>query len=161
MEVVDEEFLRQAKLRMRCGAEVVIMAFDKKGQVATLEDNVCVLRENLDFPPGHSNVLSITAGLSEHKSCGIDFVNAAEVSKRTCRCVSFSGGLSNLSFSIRVLKSLGDAMRAIFLHHAGLNLSIVNPGGVRRASEEARLPGGGLLPCGRAAEDPESGPEDH
>ena len=62
---------------MRYGTAVVIMAFDEKGQAATFQDNVCVLRENLDFPPGHSNVLTITAGLSEHKSYGIDFVNAA------------------------------------------------------------------------------------
>ena len=51
------EFLRQAKLCMRYGAAVVIMAFDEKGQAATFEDKVricqCsyrVLRENLDFP---------------------------------------------------------------------------------------------------------------
>ena len=116
---------------MRYGTAVVIMAFDEKGQAATFEDNVCVLRENLDFPPGHSNVLTITAGLSEHNCYGIDFFNAVEEIKRTCQCIFFSGGLSNLSFSFRGLNSLRDAMHTIFLQHAipkGLNLSIINPG---------------------------------
>ena len=36
MEVVDEEFLRQAKLRMRCGAAVVIMDFFGDRQPQTL-----------------------------------------------------------------------------------------------------------------------------
>ena len=62
-------------------------------------------------------------------------VNALEEIKRTCLCVSFSTGLSSFSFSFRGLKSLRDAMHTIFLQHAipkGLNLSIINPGGLPR-----------------------------
>ena len=106
-------------------------AFDKKGQAATFKDNVCVLRENLDFPPGDCKVLTVTTGLSEHNCYGIDFFNAVEEIKRTCQCISFSGGLSNLPFSFRGLNSLCDAMHTIFLQRAipkGLNLSIINPG---------------------------------
>ncbi|CAE8738059.1 unnamed protein product, partial [Polarella glacialis] len=58
--------------------------------------------------------------------------------KRTCPCVSFSGGLSNLSFSFRGLNSLRDVMHSVFLYHAvpkGLNMSIVNPGGLPRYSD--------------------------
>eukprot|EP00931_Biecheleriopsis_adriatica_P110612 TRINITY_DN848_c0_g1_i8.p1 TRINITY_DN848_c0_g1~~TRINITY_DN848_c0_g1_i8.p1 ORF type:complete len:1076 (-),score=345.69 TRINITY_DN848_c0_g1_i8:269-3496(-) len=142
----EEEFLRQAKLCMRYGAAVVIMAFDENGQAATYEDKVriCqrsyrVLREKLDFPPEDiifdCNVLTIATGLAEHNSYGIDFINAVAEIKRTCPCVSFSGGLSNLSFSFRGLNSLRDAMHSIFLYHAvpkGLNMSIVNPGGLPR-----------------------------
>ena len=125
----EQEFLRHAELCMRYGAAVVIMAFDEKGQAATYEDKVriCqrsykVLRENLDFPPEDiifdCNVLTIATGLPEHNSYGIDFINAVAEIKRTCPCVSFSGGLSNLSFSFRGLNSLRDAMHTVFLHHA-------------------------------------------
>ena len=146
LKVGEEEFLRQAKLCMRYGAAVVIMAFDEKGQAATFEDKVRIcqrsyrcLRENIDFPPEDiifdCNVLTIATGLPEHNSYGIDFINAVAEIKRTCPCVSFSGGLSNLSFSFRGLNSLRDAMHSVFLYHAvpkGLNMSIVNPGGLPR-----------------------------
>ena len=140
----EEEFIKHADLCMRYGAAVVVMAFDEKGQAATFEDKVriCqrsyrVLREKLDFPPEDiifdCNVLTIATGLPEHNSYALDFINAVEEIKRTCPCVSFSGGLSNLSFSFRGLNSLRDAMHSIFLYHAvpkGLNMSIVNPGGL-------------------------------
>ena len=143
LKVGEEEFLRQAKLCMRYGAAVVIMAFDEKGQAATFEDKVRIcqrsykcLRENIDFPPEDiifdCNVLTIATGLPEHNSYAVDFINAVAEIKRTCPCVSFSGGLSNLSFSFRGLNSLRDAMHSVFLYHAvpkGLNMSIVNPGG--------------------------------
>ncbi|CAE7220743.1 mtr [Symbiodinium necroappetens] len=113
-------------------------------QVATFEDKVRIcqrsykcLRENIDFSPEDMifdcNVLTIATGLPEHNSYdGIDFINAVAEIKRACPFVSFSGGLSNLSFSFRGLNSLRDAMRSVFLYHAvpkGLNMSIVNPGG--------------------------------
>merc|ERR1719181_1322219 len=54
----EEEFLRHAKLCMRYGAAVVIMAFDEQGQAATYEDKVRIaqrcyrlMRTKLDFPP--------------------------------------------------------------------------------------------------------------
>eukprot|EP00441_Pelagodinium_beii_P006521 CAMPEP_0197703102 /NCGR_PEP_ID=MMETSP1338-20131121/125262_1 /TAXON_ID=43686 ORGANISM="Pelagodinium beii, Strain RCC1491" /NCGR_SAMPLE_ID=MMETSP1338 /ASSEMBLY_ACC=CAM_ASM_000754 /LENGTH=1480 /DNA_ID=CAMNT_0043286995 /DNA_START=99 /DNA_END=4541 /DNA_ORIENTATION=- len=145
----EEEFLRHARLCMRYGAAVVIMAFDEKGQAATFEDKVRIcqrsytlLRKKLDFPPEDiifdCNVLTIATGLPEHNAYGIDFINAVAEIKRTCPCVSFSGGLSNLSFSFRGLNSLRDAMHSIFLYHAvpaGLNMSIVNPGGLPRYTD--------------------------
>merc|ERR1719443_1354666 len=138
----EEEFLRHAKLVQRYGAAVVIMAFDEQGQAANMEDKVRIcqrsyrlLREKVDFNPQDiifdCNVLTIATGLPEHNSYGIDFINAVAEIKRTCPCVSFSGGLSNLSFSFRGLNSLRDAMHSVFLYHAipkGLNMSIVNPG---------------------------------
>merc|ERR1719223_1984300 len=131
---------------MRYGAAVVVMAFDEQGQAATFEDKVRIcqrsyrlLREKIDFPAEDiifdCNVLTIATGLPEHNSYGIDFIKAVEEIKRTCPCVSFSGGLSNLSFSFRGLNSVRDAMHSVFLHHAvprGLNMSIVNPGGLPR-----------------------------
>merc|ERR1719223_314192 len=149
LKVGEEEFLKQAKTCMRFGAAVVIMAFDEEGQAATFEDKVRIcqrsyklLRQKLDFPPEDiifdCNVLTIATGLPEHNSYGLDFIQAVEVIKRTCPCVSFSGGLSNLSFSFRGLNSLRDAMHTVFLEHAvpqGLNMSIVNPGGLPRYSD--------------------------
>ncbi|CAK0906682.1 unnamed protein product, partial [Prorocentrum cordatum] len=149
LKVGEEEFLRQAKLCMRYGAAVVVMAFDEQGQAATLEDKVRIcqrsyklMRTELDFPPEDiifdCNVLTIATGLPEHNSYGIDFINAVAELKRTCPCISFSGGLSNLSFSFRGLNSVRDAMHSVFLYHAvpkGLNMSIVNPGGLPRYTD--------------------------
>merc|ERR1719421_351954 len=145
----EEEFLRQAKLCQRYGAAVVIMAFDEQGQAATFEDKIRIctrsyklLRTKLNFNPQDiifdCNVLTIATGLPEHNSYAIDFINAVAEIKRTCPCVSFSGGLSNLSFSFRGLNALRDAMHTVFLYHAvpkGLNMSIVNPGALPRYSD--------------------------
>merc|ERR1712242_688254 len=84
------------------------------------------------------NVLTIATGLPEHNNYGLDFINAVEEIKKTCPCVSFSGGLSNLSFSFRGLNALRDAMHSVFLYHAvpkGLNMSIVNPGSLPRYAD--------------------------
>merc|ERR1719456_260398 len=146
LKVGEEEFLRQANLCQRYGAAVVVMAFDEQGQAATYEDKVRIctrsynlMRSKLDFNPQDiifdCNVLTIATGLAEHNSYGLDFINAVAELKRTCPCVSFSGGLSNLSFSFRGLNSLRDAMHSVFLYHAvpqGLNMSIVNPGALPR-----------------------------
>ena len=130
-------------------------------QAATFEDKVRIcqrsykcLRENIDFSPEDMifdcNVLTIATGLPEHNSYGIDFINAVAEIKRACPFVSFSGGMSNLSFSFRGLNSLRDAMRSVFLYHAvpkGLNMSIVNPGG------RVKLPRGAswtVSPCRKA-----------
>merc|ERR1719382_9153 len=149
LKVGEEEFLRQAKMCMRFGAAVVIMAFDEQGQAATFEDKVRIcqrsyklMRTKLNFPPEDivfdCNVLTIATGLPEHNSYGIDFIDAVAEIKRTCPCVSFSGGLSNLSFSFRGLNSVRDAMHTVFLYHAvpkGLNMSIVNPGALPRYTD--------------------------
>merc|ERR1712190_32834 len=149
LKVGETEFLRQAKLCQRFGAAVVIMAFDENGQAATYEDKVRIctrsyklLRSKLDFAPVDiifdCNVLTIATGLLEHNSYGVDFIEAVAEIKRTCPCVSFSGGLSNLTFSFRGLNSVRDAMHSVFLYHAvqkGLNMSIVNPGALPRYTD--------------------------
>merc|ERR1719482_1819682 len=56
---------------------------------------------------------------------------AVEDIHRACPEVSFSGGLSNLSFSFRGLDELREVMHSCFLALAiprGLNMSIVNAG---------------------------------
>eukprot|EP00972_Heterocapsa_arctica_P050181 7379899-Heterocapsa_arctica.AAC.1 len=65
----------------------------------------------------------------------IDVVNAVAAIRKACLCVSFSDGLSNLSFALRVLNSVCDAMHSGFLYYAvpqGLNVSIVKTGGLPR-----------------------------
>merc|ERR1719331_3166873 len=137
----EEMFLRQAKCCMKHGAALVIMAFDEEGQAVTREDKlrICTraykLLKSIDFNLHDLifdvNVLTIATGLPEHNSYGLDFILAIEDIKKECPEVSFSGGLSNLSFSFRGLNSLRDAMHSCFLALAiprGLNISIVNAG---------------------------------
>ncbi|CAE7576078.1 metH [Symbiodinium sp. CCMP2592] len=142
LKVGEEEFLRLAKLCMRYGAAVVIMAFDEKGQAGTFEDKVRIcqrLCESIDFPREDINVLTIATGLPERNSYAVDFINAVAEMKCTCPCrASFSGGLSNPSFFFRGLNSLRDSMHGVFVYHAvpkGLDMSIVNPGGLPRYTD--------------------------
>merc|ERR1719375_2207066 len=77
------------------------------------------------------NVLTIATGLPEHNGYGLDFILAVEDIHKACPEVSFSGGLSNLSFSFRGLDELREAMHSCMLYLAiprGLNMSIVNAG---------------------------------
>jgi len=138
----EEEFLHQAKLCKRYGAAVVVMAFDEEGQAADEPNKVRIcerayklLTEKVDFAPEDiifdCNVLTIATGLPEHNNYGIDFINAVEKLHQLCPYASFSGGISNLSFSFRGNNELREAMHSVFLYHAipkGLNMSIVNAG---------------------------------
>merc|ERR1719181_503791 len=137
----EEQFIRQAKCCMKHGAALVVMAFDEVGQAATREDKVriCTRAYKLLKDIGFNmydiifdvNVLTIATGLPEHNGYGLDFILAVEDIHRECPEVSFSGGLSNLSFSFRGLDELREAMHSCFLNLAiprGLNMSIVNAG---------------------------------
>jgi 5-methyltetrahydrofolate--homocysteine methyltransferase len=137
----EETFLRHARCAMQHGAALVCMAFDEEGQAATCEDKVRISFRQYDLLKGigfnlHDiiydvNVLTIATGLPEHNSYGLDFINAVETIHKKCPEVSFSGGLSNLSFSFRGLDELREAMHSVFLYLAipkGLNMSIVNAG---------------------------------
>lgn len=142
LKVGEEEFKNHARTIRRFGCAVVVMAFDEQGQAVTMEDKVriCersfrILTEDCSFPVEDiifdCNVLTIATGLEEHNAYGIDFINAVERLNKSCAGVSFSGGLSNLSFSFRGLNEIREAMHAVFLYHAipkGLNMSIVNAG---------------------------------
>merc|ERR1719440_2529593 len=117
------------------------MAFDEEGQAATYEDKVRIslrqykLLQSINFNLYDFifdvNVLTIATGLPEHNGYGLDFIRAVEILHKECPEVSFSGGLSNLSFSFRGLDELREAMHSVFLNLAipkGLNMSIVNAG---------------------------------
>merc|ERR1719506_133698 len=137
----EERFLREARCCLRHGAALVVMAFDEEGQAASYEDKVRICMRTYHLLKGIGfnmydiiydvNVLTIATGLPEHNGYGLDFINAVETLHKMCPEVSFSGGLSNLSFSFRGLEELREAMHSCFLALAipkGLNMSIVNAG---------------------------------
>ena len=138
----EDVFKQHASLAMRYGAAVVVMAFDEKGQAATLDDKVriCeraykILVNEVGFP-AHDiifdpNVLTLATGMDEHNSYGIDFIEAVHEIKKRCPYARTSGGISNVSFSFRGNNLVREAMHACFLYHAcqaGLDMGIVNAG---------------------------------
>lgn len=138
----EKTFKNHARLAMRYGAAVVVMAFDEKGQAATLEDKVricerayTILVDEVGFTPSDiifdPNVLTLATGMEEHNSYGLDFIDALRVIKKRCPFARTSGGISNVSFSFRGNNMVREAMHASFLYHAchaGLDMGIVNAG---------------------------------
>ncbi len=138
----EKEFLRQAKLCMRYGAAVVVMAFDEQGQAATFEDKVRICQRAYNLLVGEigfdpydiifdPNVLTVGTGIEEHNNYAQDFINAVREIKRLCPGARTSGGISNVSFSFRGNNKVREAMHASFLYHAikaGLDMGIVNAG---------------------------------
>ncbi len=124
-----ETFKEHAQLAQRYGAAVVVMAFDEKGQAATLDDKVriCeraykILVNEVNFPPQDiifdPNVLTLATGMPEHDSYGIDFIEAVREIKKRCPHARTSGGISNVSFSFRGNNLVRESMHAAFLYHA-------------------------------------------
>ena len=138
----EETFLDHARTVMKYGAAVVVMAFDEKGQAATLGDKVRIcqrayklLVENIGFPPEDiifdANVLTVGTGIEEHANYAVDFIEAVRQIKATCPHALTSGGISNISFAFRGNNVVREAMHASFLYHAikaGLDMGIVNAG---------------------------------
>jgi 5-methyltetrahydrofolate--homocysteine methyltransferase len=137
----EAEFRKYARLVRRYGAAVVVMAFDEQGQAVDVDRRleictraVAVLRDEgfrdqdiiLDL-----NVLAIATGLSEHDGYAASFLEALQLLKNKFPLVSFSGGISNLSFSFRGAERIREALHTVFLFHAvkaGLDMGIVNAG---------------------------------
>lgn len=138
----EEKFIEQAKLVMRYGAAVVVMAFDEQGQADTKERKVeiCtraykVLTEKVGFPPEDiifdPNIFAIATGIDEHNNYAVDFIEATREIKRTLPHVKVSGGVSNVSFSFRGNNPVREAIHSVFLYYAieaGLDMGIVNAG---------------------------------
>jgi len=138
----EEHFLEQARTVHRYGAGVVVMAFDEKGQVESVERKVAICErayrllldevgfapEDLVFDP---NVLAVATGISEHDEFANAFIDALPLIKEHCPGAKTSGGISNLSFSFRGNDAVREAMHSAFLYHAiaaGLDMGIVNAG---------------------------------
>jgi len=138
----EEAFLAQARLVMRYGAAVVVMAFDEQGQADTIVRKVAIcerayrlLTTRIGFAPEDivfdPNIFAVATGIEEHHRYSLDFIEAtAEIRRRMPR-VQVSGGVSNVSFSFRGNERVREAMHSVFLYHAiraGLSMGIVNAG---------------------------------
>jgi 5-methyltetrahydrofolate--homocysteine methyltransferase len=138
----EETFLAQAREIHKLGAALIVMAFDEKGQAATLEDKVRIsqrayhlLTTKIGFDPSDiifdANVLTIATGMDEHNDYALHFIEAVRQIKLTCPYALTSGGISNVSFSFRGNNKVREAIHAVFLYHAiqnGLDMGIVNAG---------------------------------
>lgn len=138
----EAEFIKYAKLALRYGAAVIVMAFDEKGQADTFERKVeiCtrsyrILVDQVGFPPEDiifdPNIFAIATGIEEHNNYGVDFIEATRIIKETLPYAKVSGGVSNVSFSFRGNEPIREAIHTAFLYHAvkaGMTMGIVNAG---------------------------------
>src|SRR5450432_3055359 len=138
----EEAFLVHARLCLRYGAAVVVMAFDEKGQADTIHRKVSIcerayriLTERIQFPPDDiifdPNIFAVATGIEEHNRYSLDFIEATAAIKQRMPLVHISGGVSNVSFSFRGNEPVREAMHSVFLYHAiraGLTMGIVNAG---------------------------------
>ena len=137
----EETFVRHAEDVKRFGAAVVVMCFDEEGQATSYERRIeiaerayKILTERVRMNPldiiFDPNVLAIATGMEEHDNYAVDFIRAAGWIKRNLPGAHVSGGVSNLSFSLRGNNYIREAMHAVFLYHAiqqGMDFGIVNP----------------------------------
>ena len=137
----EELFLERAEKIKRAGAALVVMAFDEQGQATSYERRIEIcarayrlLTERIGFPAEDiifdPNILTIATGMCEHDSYALDFIRATEWIHHNLPHAKVSGGVSNLSFSLRGNNFLREAMHAVFLYHAiraGMDMAIVNP----------------------------------
>jgi len=138
----EEAFLTHARLCLRYGAAVVVMAFDEKGQADTIERKVTIcerayriLTEQIQFPAEDiifdPNIFAVATGIEEHNRYSLDFIEAVAAIKERMPAAHTSGGVSNVSFSFRGNDRVREAMHSVFLYHAiraGLTMGIVNAG---------------------------------
>ncbi|MDX2463674.1 MAG: methionine synthase [Porticoccus sp.] len=138
----EEPFIEQAKLCLKYGAAVVVMAFDTKGQADNLErrKEICqrsydILVNQVGFHPEDiifdPNVFAVATGIEEHNNYAVDFIESARWIKQNLPHSLISGGISNVSFSFRRNNPVREAIHSVFLLHAiraGLNMGIVNAG---------------------------------
>jgi 5-methyltetrahydrofolate--homocysteine methyltransferase len=135
-------FLAQARLCMRYGAAVVVMAFDESGQADTIDRKVRIcerayelLTESIGFAPEDiifdPNIFAVATGIEEHHRYSLDYIEATAAIKQRMPAVHVSGGVSNVSFSFRGNDPVREAMHSVFLYHAiraGMTMGIVNAG---------------------------------
>lgn len=138
----EADFIHHAKLCLRYGAAVVVMAFDEQGQADTQarKTEICarsykILVEQVGFAPQDiifdPNIFAIATGIEEHNNYAVDFIGAARWIRENLPHASVSGGVSNVSFSFRGNNPVREAIHSVFLYHAikaGLNMGIVNAG---------------------------------
>jgi 5-methyltetrahydrofolate--homocysteine methyltransferase len=138
----EEEFLEQARLCLRYGAAVVVMAFDEDGQADNLQRRKDICRRSYDllvdtvgFNPRDiifdPNIFAVATGIEEHNNYAVDFIEATRHIKQELPGALVSGGVSNVSFSFRGNNPVREAIHSVFLYHAikaGMDMGIVNAG---------------------------------
>jgi 5-methyltetrahydrofolate--homocysteine methyltransferase len=138
----EEAFKHHAKLALRYGAAVIVMAFDEQGQADTFERkiSICkraydVLTKEVGFPASDivfdPNIFAVATGIEEHNNYGVDFIRATQWIKHNLPHAKVSGGVSNISFSFRGNDAVREAIHTAFLYHAiqaGMTMGIVNAG---------------------------------
>ncbi len=138
----EAEFLRQARLCLRYGAAVIVMAFDEQGQADTFarKTEICkraydLLTQQVGYPPEDiifdPNIFAIATGIEEHNNYAVDFIEATRWIRQNLPHAKVSGGVSNVSFSFRGNDPAREAIHTVFLYHAvkaGMTMGIVNAG---------------------------------
>src|SRR5258708_175852 len=118
------------------------MAFDEKGQAASYDEKIRIcerayrmLVDEVGFPAEDiifdPNILTVATGMEEHNNYAVDFINATRWIKQNLPHAKVSGGVSNISFSLRGKNKVRESMHAAFLYHAiaaGIDMGIVNAG---------------------------------
>ncbi|MDO6745619.1 methionine synthase [Gilvimarinus sp. 1_MG-2023] len=136
----EQEFIDKARLCMRYGAAVVVMAFDEDGQADTAarKKEICersyrLLVDKVGFPPQDiifdPNIFAVATGIEEHNNYAVDFIEATAWIRENLPHAGVSGGVSNVSFSFRGNNPVREAIHSVFLYHAikvGMNMGIVN-----------------------------------
>jgi len=140
----EEEFRKHAKLALRYGAAVIVMAFDEDGQAESIERKVSIcsrafkiLTEDIGFEPKDiifdPNIFAVATGIKEHDNFAVNFIEATRQLKTLFPQSLVSGGVSNLSFSFRGNNVIRETMHSVFLYQAiqaGMDMGIVNAGQV-------------------------------
>jgi 5-methyltetrahydrofolate--homocysteine methyltransferase len=138
----EAEFIERAKLCLRYGAAVIVMAFDEAGQADTCarKIEICtraykLLTETVGFPAEDiifdPNIFAVATGIEEHANYAVDFIEATRWIRRNLPHAHVSGGVSNVSFSFRGNDAVREAIHTAFLYHAiqaGMDMGIVNAG---------------------------------
>ncbi|MFN3543400.1 MAG: methionine synthase [Thiobacillus sp.] len=138
----EAEFIERAKLCLRYGAAVIVMAFDEAGQADTYarKIEICeraykLLTEKVGFPPEDiifdPNIFAVATGIEEHANYAVDFIEATRWIRTHLPHAHVSGGVSNVSFSFRGNDAVREAIHTCFLYHAiraGMDMGIVNAG---------------------------------
>ena len=137
----EEAFIHHAKLIMRYGAAVIVMAFDEVGQADNYERRIEICQRSYDilvdkvgFPPQDIifdlNIFPVATGMEEHRLNALDFFRGTKWVRENLPHAHVSGGVSNVSFSFRGNDTVREAMHTVFLYHAiqnGMTMGIVNP----------------------------------
>ncbi len=138
----EAEFIERAKLCLRYGAAVIVMAFDEVGQADTYarKTEICaraykLLTETVGFPAEDiifdPNIFAVATGIEEHANYAVDFIEATRWIRQNLPHTHISGGVSNVSFSFRGNDAVREAIHTAFLYHAiqaGMDMGIVNAG---------------------------------